>query len=138
MVFAGLMNKVPGSSDQPSLNNGPKAVSDQPWDLAILSTHANPLALGSSSDFFSSTGKFNLFGYFNDKVDALYQKAGSPAGLSDEGRKQIYGELSKTVSDDQPVDFLVFYSDNYAFQSNVKGVEPGPNMLYNYQFWYLQ
>ena len=58
--------------------------------------------------------------------------------MSPESHKQIYTELSKTMSDDQPVDFLVFYSDNYAFQSNVKGVEPGPNILYNYQFWYFQ
>ncbi|MHB8085584.1 MAG: ABC transporter substrate-binding protein [Dehalococcoidia bacterium] len=138
MLYAGLMNKVPGSSDQPSFNNGPKAVGTQPWDLAILSSHSNPLALGGSSDFFSSTGKFNLFGYFNDKVDALYQRARSAEGVSPQAHKQLYTELSKTVSDDQPVDFLVFYSDNYAFQSNVKGVEPGPNMLYNYQFWYFQ
>jgi ABC-type transport system substrate-binding protein len=138
MLYAGLMNKVPGSSDQPSLNNGPRAVGSQPWDLAILSTHANPLALGASSDFFSSTGRFNLFGYFNDKVDALYQRARSAEGVSPQTHKQIYTELSKTISDDQPVDFLVFYNDNYVFQNNVKGVEPGPNMLYNYQFWYLQ
>jgi peptide/nickel transport system substrate-binding protein len=138
MIFAGLMNKVPGSNEQPSFNNGPKAMGDHPWDLAILSSHANPLALEGSSDFFSSTGRFNLFGYFSDKVDALFKKAGSAAGLSPEGRKQIYSELSKTMSDDQPVDFLVFYSDNYAFQGNVKGVEPGPNILYNFQFWYFQ
>ncbi|MGA9047487.1 MAG: ABC transporter substrate-binding protein [Dehalococcoidia bacterium] len=138
MLYAGLMNKVPGSSDQPSLNNGPRAVGSQPWDLAILSTHANPLALGASSDFFSSTGRFNLFGYFNDKVDALYQRARSAEGVSPQTHKQIYTELSKTISDDQPVDFLVFYNDNYVFQNNVKGVEPGPNMLYNYQVWYFQ
>jgi len=138
MLFAGLMNKVPGSDQQASFNNGPKAVGTQPWDLAILSSHANPLALGTSRDFFSSAGSFNLFGYFNDNVDALYKKASSAEGLSPESHKQIYTELSKIISDDQPVDFLVFYSDNYAFQSNVKGVEPGPNFLYNYQSWYFQ
>ncbi len=138
MIFAGLLNKVPGSDQQPSFNNGPKAVGDHAWDLAILSSHASPMALEGSSDFFSSDGRFNLFGYFNDNVDALYKKARSAQGLSPESHKQIYGELSKIMSDDQPVDFLVFYSDNYAFQSNVKGVEQGPNILYNYQFWYFQ
>jgi len=138
MLYAGLLNKVPGSDQQPSFNNGPKAVGSQPWDLAILSSHANPLALEGSSDFFSPDGKFNPFGYFNDNVGALYKKARSAEGLSPESRKQIYSQLSKIMSDDQPVDFLVFYSDNYVFQSSVKGVEPGPNILYNYQFWYFQ
>jgi ABC-type transport system substrate-binding protein len=139
VVFGdGLMNKVPGSDQTPAFNNGPKAVSKQPWDLVILSSHANPLALEGSQEFFTSTGRFNLFGYFDPNVDELYKKAKSSEGLSQENRKKIYSDLAQTISEALPVDFLVFYKDNYVFDKNVKGVEPGINVLYNFQFWYLE
>jgi peptide/nickel transport system substrate-binding protein len=134
----GLMNKVPGSEQTPAFNNGPKAVSKQAWDLVILSSHANPLALEGSQEFFTSAGKFNLFGYFDPRVDELYKRAKSAEGLTQEARKKIYSDLAQTVSEAQPVDFLVFYNDNYVFGKNVKGVEPGINVLYNYQFWYFE
>jgi peptide/nickel transport system substrate-binding protein len=134
----GLMNKVPESDQTPTFNNGPKAVSKQSWDLVILSSHANPLALEGSQEFFTTTGKFNLFGYFNPKVDELYKRGKSIEGISQENRKKIYSELAQTISEAQPVDFLVFYKDNYVFGKGVKGVEPGINVLYNYQFWYLE
>ena len=133
----GLMNKVPGSDQTPTFNNGPKAVSKQPWDLVILSSHANPLALEGSQEFFSSTGRFNLFGYSDQKVDALYKRASSAEAVNPESRKKIYSDLAQAISEAQPVDFLVFYKDNYVFGKNVKGVEPGVNVLYNYQFWYF-
>lgn len=132
------MNKVPDSKQTPAFNNGPGAVSSQPWDLAILSSQANPLALEGSGEFFRSDGKFNLFGYFDEKIDALYKRAGSAEALNPEARKKIYSNLSKAISDAQPVDFLVFYKDNYVFRKDVKGVEPGINMLYNFQFWYFE
>ena len=133
----GLMNKVPDSEQTPSFNNGPKAIGKQPWDLVIMSTQSNPLALEGSAEFFTSAGKFNLFGYFDPKVDALYQRAKSVEAVNPESRKKIYSELAQAVSEAQPVDFLIFYKDNYGFRSDVKGVEPGINMLYNYQFWYF-
>jgi len=34
------------------------------------------------------------------------------------------------------VDFLVYYKDNFALSDKINGVEPGVNLLYNYQFWY--
>ncbi|MBN1690243.1 MAG: ABC transporter substrate-binding protein [Dehalococcoidia bacterium] len=134
----GLMNRVPDSDQTPAFNNGPGAVSGQPWDLVILSSHANPLAMEGSSEFFTTTGKFNLFGYFDARVDELYKRANSVEGINPESRKQIYSELVQVITDAQPVDFLVFYKDNYVFSKNLKGVEPGINVLYNYQFWYFE
>jgi peptide/nickel transport system substrate-binding protein len=134
----GLMNKEPDSKQVYAFNNGPKAVSNQAWDLAVLSSHANPLALKGSAEFFTSKGKFNVFGFFNEKADALFARAYSAEALTLEGRKQIYSDITKLISDEQPVDFLVFYKDNYAFRNTVKGVEPGINMFYNNQFWYFE
>jgi hypothetical protein len=138
LFMDGLMNKTPGSGQTPSFNNGPQAVSNQPWDLVILSSHANPLALRGSSEFFTTAGKFNIFGYYNNKIDALFARAGSTEGMTIEGKKKLFGDISKMISDDQPVDFLVFYKDNYAADKKVKGIEPGINMLYNNQFWYFE
>ncbi len=134
----GLMNKVPDTGQDPAFNNGPRAVSNKPWDLVILSSHANPLSLLGSGEFFTSKGKFNVFGFYNDRADELYRRAGSAEAVSFEGRKKIYSELSKLISDEQPVDFLCFYKDNYAFRKNVKGVDPGIFFLNTYQFWYFE
>ena len=139
ILFAdGLMNKVPGGEQNPAFNNGPKAVSNQPWDLVILSSYAHPLALKSSSELFTSKGKYNLFGFFNEEADALFARASTSEALTLEGKKKVYGDIAKLLSDEQPVDFLVFYKDNYAFHKNIKGVEPGINMFYNSQFWYFE
>jgi len=138
LFMDGLMNKEPGSDQAAAFNNGPKAVSNQPWDLSILSSHANPLALKGSAEFFTTTGKFNVCGFFNEKADALFAKAYSADAVSIEGKKKIYSDITKLISDEQPVDFLVFYKDNYACQKNVKGIEPGINMFYNNQFWYFE
>ena len=134
----GLMNKVPGSDQTPTFNNGPRAVSRKPWDLVILSSLINPLTLESSQEYFTSTGKFNLFGYSDPRVDALYKRARSVEAINPENRRQIYTELSQIISEAQPVDSLVFYNDNYAVSKDIKGIEPGVNWLYNYQFWYRE
>jgi hypothetical protein len=42
------------------------------------------------------------------------------------------------MSEEQPVDFLAFQLANVGFQSNVKGLEPGINMGYNYHLWYFE
>ena len=52
-------------------------------------------------------------------------------------RKKIYTELSKIISDDQPLDFLAYPAANVAFSAKVKGIEPGISMSYNYQEWYF-
>jgi len=134
----GLMNKEPGSNQNPAFNNGPNAVSNQDWDLVILSSHANPLALKGSAEFFTSKGKYNLMGFFNQKVDDLFARAKSIEALTIDGKKKIYREIARVISEEQPVDFLVFYKDNYAFRKDVKGVEPGINMFNNSQFWYFK
>lgn len=134
----GLMNKEPGSTQALAFNNGPKAVSNQAWDLAILSSHANPVALTGSAEFFTTNGKFNVCGFFNQKADALFARAASTEAVTLDGKKKIYSDIAKIISDEQPVDFLVFYKDNYAVRSNVKGIEPGINMFYNNHLWYFE
>jgi len=130
------MNKVPGSDRDPSYNSGPGAVSNQPWDLVILSSFGDALTIGHSEVFFSPTGRLNMFGFFDDKVDAIYKKAASAEAIDPVNRQKIYDELAQAISEAQPVDFLVYYKDNFALADKIKGVEPGVNMLYNYQFWY--
>ena len=57
--------------------------------------------------------------------------------LDEKVRSEIYAEISELLSDEQPVDFLVFRLSNIGFQKNVKGVEPGISMGYNYYLWYF-
>ena len=133
-----FVNKLPGSDKTPEYNSGPGAVSSQPWDLVILSSYGDALAIGRSEIFFSSTGRLNIFGFYNEKVDALYKRALSAEAINPQSRQKIYDELAQAISDDQPVDILAYYKDNFAFRSNIKGIEPGYNILSNYQFWYTE
>ena len=130
------MNKMPGSDRDPDYNSGQGAVSSQPWDLVILSSFGDALTIGHSEVFFSPTGRLNIFGFFDDKVDALYKKTASAEAIDPVNRQKIYDELAQAISEAQPVDFLVYYKDNFALSDKIKGVEPGVNLLYNYQFWY--
>ncbi|MCX5992861.1 MAG: ABC transporter substrate-binding protein [Chloroflexi bacterium] len=132
------VNKLPGSESTPDYNSGPGAVSSQPWDLVILSSFGDPLTIGRSEIFFSPAGRLNIFGFFNEKVDALYKKAASAEAVDPVKRQKIYDELAQAISEAQPVDFLVYYKDNFALADKVKGVEPGVNMFYNFQSWYTQ
>jgi len=132
------MNKIAGSDRDPQYNSGPGAVSNQPWDLVILSSFGDALTIGRSEIFFSPAGRLNIFGFFNDKVDAIYKKAASAEAVDPVNRQKIYDELSQAISEAQPVDFLVYYKDNFALSGKIKGIEPGINMLYNYQFWYTE
>lgn len=133
-----FVNKLPGSDKTPEYNSGPGAVSSQSWDLVILSSYGDALAVGRSAIFFSSTGRLNIFGFFNEKVDTLYKRALSVEAINPQNRQKIYDELAQAISDAQPVDFLAYYKDNFAFRSNIKGIEPGYNILSNYQSWYTE
>ncbi len=131
------MNKVPGSDQEPRNNNGARAVSEEPWDL-ILAGHAVDLLQPSGSEiFFATDGGLNIYGYSNPRVDALFKKARSKEALDKNVRKEVYAELSKLISEDQPLDFFTFPTANIAFKKEVKGIEPGINMNYNYQEWYF-
>ncbi len=132
------MNKVPGSDQQPRNNNGPRAVSEEPWDLILAAQGVNPLAPSGSSVFFASDGGLNTYGYSNKRVDELFAKARTKEALDKEARRQIYSEISQILSDDQPVDFLDFPTMNQAYKANVKGIDPGINIGYNYQQWYFE
>lgn len=131
------MNKVPGSDQQPRNNNGPRAVSEEPWDLILAAHGTDPLQPSGSEIFFASDGGLNMYGYSNPEVDALFKKARSKEALDKNARKEIYAELSKLISIDQPLDFFTFPKSNIAFRANVKGIEPGISMSYNYQEWYF-
>jgi len=130
-----MMNKEPGSSQEPRYNNGPKAVSDESWDMTLMGHNTDLLSPSGSAVFYASDGGLNSFGFFNNQVDDLFKKIRSKDGLDKETRRNMYGELAKLISEEQPVDFLVFTRANIGFQKNVKGIEPGINMGYNSYLW---
>jgi len=133
-----LMNKTPGTDEEPRYNNGAGAVSEEPWDLMVMGFSTNPLSPSGQDVFYSTKGGLNFFGYSNTQVDELFRRAKSEEALDEGARKELYAELSRVISEEQPVDFLAFQLANAAFQKKVKGIEPGINMGYNYHLWYFE
>ncbi|VVB90434.1 Bacterial extracellular solute-binding proteins, family 5 Middle [uncultured archaeon] len=131
------INKVPGSDQEPRNNNGARAVSEESWDLILAGHFVDLLQPSGSEIFFTSDGGLNIYGYSNPQVDALFKKARSKDAMDKNVRKEVYAELSKLVSEDQPLDFFTFPTANIAFKKGVLGIEPGINMNYNYQEWYF-
>ncbi|MGD0856354.1 MAG: ABC transporter substrate-binding protein [Dehalococcoidia bacterium] len=130
-----MMNKVPGSSQEARYNNGPDAVSENAWDMTLMGHNTDPLAPSGSRVFYASDGGLNSFGFFNSDVDALFKKIRSKDGLNKDDRAKMYGELARLISEEQPVDFITYGRGNRGFQKDVKGIEPGINMGYNYFLW---
>ena len=133
-----LMNKVPGAEGDPVQNAGPEGVSEEEWDLVLMSFGTDILAPSGSSGFFTTEGGLNFFGYSNPEVDELFKRVQSAEALDEGNRRTLYAEISHLLSEEQPIDFLVFRQGNYGFQSNVKGVEPGISLSYNYYLWYFE
>jgi peptide/nickel transport system substrate-binding protein len=133
-----VMNAVPGSKQEPGNNNGPEAVSQESWDFILMGFGTDLLAPSGSSVFFTTKGGLNFFGYSNPEVDEIFNRARSKEALDKTARQQIYAEMSRVLSEEQPVDFLIFYRANVGFQKNVMGIEPGVNMGYNYYMWYFE
>jgi len=133
-----LMNKTLGTDEEARYNNGVGAVSEEPWDLMVMGFSTNPLSPSGQDVFYSTTGGLNFFGYSNTQVDELFRKAKSAEALDEGARKELYAELSRLISEEQPVDFLAFQLANAGFQKNVRGIEPGINMGYNYHLWYFE
>ncbi|MFC1904914.1 ABC transporter substrate-binding protein [Chloroflexota bacterium] len=132
-----VMNKVPGTDQEPRYNNGPEAMSEQPWDMVIMVFNTHPIAPSGSKVFFSTDGGLNYWGYSNPKVDELFQRASSAEALDEKVRKDIYGEISRLIAEDQPADFLTFPRGNHGFQANVEGIDPGMRLGWNYHKWYF-
>jgi peptide/nickel transport system substrate-binding protein len=132
-----VMNKVEGSDQEPRYNNGPDAVSEQPWDMIIMAFNTHPIAPSGSRVFFTTEGGLNYWGYSDPNVDGLFQRVMSREALDTGVRKQIYGEISRTIADDQPVIFLTFPRANHGFQANVAGIDPGMRLSWNYYKWYF-
>jgi len=130
-----MMNREPGTSQEPRYNNGPRAVSDEAWDMTLMGHNTDPLAPSGSRVFYASDGGLNSFGFFNDRVDQLFQKIRSKEGMNKDDRSLMYGELARVISEEQPVDFITYTRANRGFQKNVRGIEPGINMGYNYYLW---
>jgi peptide/nickel transport system substrate-binding protein len=133
-----VMNAVPDSKQEPAYNNGPDAVSQQSWDLILMGFSTDLLAPSGSSVFFTTKGGLNFFGYSNPEVNELFNRVKSKEALDKNVRQQIYAEMSRVLSEEQPVDFLIFHRANIGFQKNVMGIEPGVNMGYNYYLWYFE
>ena len=132
-----VMNRVPGSQQESRYNNGPDAVSEQPWDMIVMAFNTNPIAPSGSSVFFTTKGGLNYWGYSDPTVDDLFQRVKSKEALDKNVRKQLYGEISRAIADDQPVIFLTFPRGNSGFQSNVAGIDPGMRLSWNYYKWYF-
>ena len=133
-----LRNKVPGTDQEPAFNNGVGAVSEEPWDLLVIGFNTNPLSPSGSDVFYITKGGLNFWGFFNTQVDELFKRVKSEEALDEKARKELYAELSRLISEEQPVNFLAFQLANAGFQKNVKGIEPGINMGYNYHLWYFE
>ncbi|MFC1864541.1 ABC transporter substrate-binding protein [Chloroflexota bacterium] len=132
-----VMNKVPGTDEEPRYNSGPEAVSEQPWDMIIMVFGTHPIAPSGSRVFFTTDGGLNYWGYSNPKVDELFQRVSSKEALDKELRKSMYAEISQLIADDQPVDFLTFPRSNHGFQTNVEGIDVGMRLTWNYYKWYF-
>ncbi len=132
-----VMNKVAGTDQEPGYNNGAAAVSEQPWDMIIMAFSTHPIAPSGSRVFFTTDGGLNFWGYSNPEVDELFQRVVSKEALDPGVRKQIYGEISRTIADDQPVIFLTFPRGNHGFQTNVEGIDPGMRLSWDYFKWYF-
>jgi len=132
-----LMNKVPNSNQEPRFNNGPDAVSEEKWDLIVIGLSTHPIAPSGTAVFFTTDGGLNFWGSSNTRIDELFTKVKSKEALSVEARKQMYAEISRIIAEDQPANFLFFPAANPAFQSNVRGIEPGMRIGWNYHMWYF-
>lgn len=133
-----LKNKVPGAAGESQFNSGPKAVSQERWDLLIIGFSSNPIAPSGQEVFLTSSGGLNFWGYDSAAVDALFKRAKSAEAVSLENRKKIYSELSRVIAQDQPLNFLAFQYGNTGIQKRVKGIEPGINMGYNFHRWFYE
>jgi peptide/nickel transport system substrate-binding protein len=133
-----LKNKTPGTDEEPGYNNGVSAVSEEPWDLMVMGFNTNPLSPSGQDVFYATDGGLNFNGFSSPEVDELFKKTKSAEALDEEARRNLYVELSRLISEEQPVDFLAFQLANVGFQKKVKGVEPGTNMFYNYHLWYFE
>ena len=133
-----LMNKVPGTDQELRYNNGVGAVSEEPWDLLVIGFNTHPLSPSGQDVFFATEGGLNFWGCFNTQIDAQFRRVKSKEALDEKVRKELYAELSQLVSEEQPANFLAFQLANHGFQKNVKGIDPGINIGYNYHLWYFE
>jgi peptide/nickel transport system substrate-binding protein len=133
-----LMNKAPDTDQELRYNNGVGAVSEKPWDLMVMGFNTNPLSPSGQDVFYSTKGGLNFSGFSSPQVDELFKRIKSKEALDEGTRKELYAELSRLISEEQPVDFLAFQLANAGFQKKVKGIEPGINMGYNYHLWYFE
>ena len=133
-----MYNKVTGSDQEPRNNNGPEAVSQEAWDMILLGFGSDVLAPSGSSVFYATDGGLNFMGCSNPEVDNLFKQVKAKEALDKEVRKQIYAKLSVLLSEDLPVDFLLYSRSNLGFQENVMGIDPGPSISYNYYLWYFE
>jgi peptide/nickel transport system substrate-binding protein len=133
-----MENKVPGSDQEPRDNNGPEAVSQEDWDMILLGFGSDVLAPSGSRVFYAADGGLNFMGYYNPEVDDLFKQVKTKEALDKDVRKQIYAKLSLLLSEDLPVDFLLYSRANLGFQNNVMGIDPGSSIGYNYYLWYFE
>ncbi len=132
-----VMNKVPGTDQEPRYNNGAEAVSEESWEMIVMAFNTHPIAPSGSRVFFTTDGGLNFWGYSNLRVDELFIKIRSSEALDEEVREEMYAELSQIIAEDQPANFLTFPRGNHGFQANVEGIDVGMRLGWNYHEWYF-
>ncbi|MCK5433727.1 MAG: hypothetical protein KAI42_00355, partial [Dehalococcoidales bacterium] len=132
-----VMNKVPGSDQEPRYNNGPDAVSEDPWDMVVMAFLTHPIAPSGSQVFYTTDGGLNYWGYSNPRVDELFIQVRSEEALDREVRRGMYAEISQLIAEDQPALFLTFPRGNHGFQANVEGIDVGMRLGWNFHEWYF-
>jgi ABC-type transport system substrate-binding protein len=105
--------------------------------MIVMAFNTHPIAPSGSRVFYATDGGLNYWGYSNSRVDELFIKARSREALDAEVRKEIYGEISRVIADDQPAIFLTFPRANHGFQANVEGIDPGMRLGWNFHEWYF-
>ncbi|MFC1908269.1 ABC transporter substrate-binding protein [Chloroflexota bacterium] len=132
-----VMNKVPDTEEESRYNNGPDAVSEQPWDMIIMAFGTHPIAPSGSRVFYETDGGLNFWGYSNPRVDDLFVRVRTREALDEKVRKEIYAEISQVIAEDQPALFLTFPRGNHGFQANVAGIDVGMRLGWSYHKWYF-
>lgn len=79
-------------------------------------------------------GEFNFISYKNDQVDALLLEGRKTCDV--EGRKKIYQEVHRLISEDQPYTFLYYPMALPVVHKRFKGIQASPiGISYNLPHW---
>ena len=104
-------------------------------DFGLTSWGARPVPNALLNLLFRSNGVWNEGHYFNKKLDALIDAAGSE--LDAAKRKALYKQIEVQISDDGP-SIIPFYSTFvFPFTTRLQGFKPNSDTFHYYKTAYL-